>query len=401
MKPSRRAGFTLIELLVVIAIIGVLAGLLLPAVQSARAASRRAKCQNNIRQVGLGLLGFMNTYNRFPSAGVFIENPDADRADPTDPKGPSWIWLSIYKPTQSLSTEWMYNWVVEILPFIDNAELYNGWNKTLPYLSNVQSNVGAPSNLSISSTPIEILKCPDDRNTLPNTGNLSYVVNGGFARWHAAPLGWITGPTDGYAQNAGGLLQWAPPGFANQQQVLHKMGVMFLSTTDNSWPWDNIVNGPANFEDGMSTTLLVSENVLAGASIGAPASAGVPTNWACPLPNFCTFVASDAVCPNLECMASQLAPTGPGIDGVGWLLANQPGTNENINFGSKNLSIKGSSPHINSGHTGGFNAVFCDGSTKFIRETINGIVFSKIMTPAGSKLPLYCRQQPVNQDAIQ
>jgi prepilin-type processing-associated H-X9-DG protein len=88
-----------------------------------------------------------------------------------------------------------------------------------------------------------------------------------------------------------------------------------------------------------------------------------------------------------------------GIDGQGWQLANQVGTYENINFG-QNLSIEGSFPFSNSGHAGGCNMAFCDGAVRFISATIDGTVYAKIITPAGSKLPIYARQLPVAQDAF-
>jgi prepilin-type processing-associated H-X9-DG protein len=97
--------------------------------------------------------------------------------------------------------------------------------------------------------------------------------------------------------------------------------------------------------------------------------------------------------------------TGTGTDG--WYQANRNATGnyDYIGYG-QNLTNEGAFPFSNSGHPGGCNMVFCDGATRFISSTISGVVYAKILTPAGSKLPASfaggtnngMRQAPVSQD---
>ena len=96
----KRRGFTLVELLVVIAIIGVLVALLLPAVQAAREAARRMQCSNHLKQIGLGLQNYHDTFNAMPY-GVRSRTAGVGN------------WTGTYGPS----------WYVSLLPFVEQKNL--------------------------------------------------------------------------------------------------------------------------------------------------------------------------------------------------------------------------------------------------------------------------------------
>jgi prepilin-type N-terminal cleavage/methylation domain-containing protein len=128
-----RRAFTLIELLVVIAIIAILIALLLPAVQQAREAARRTQCRNNLHQLGLALHNYHDVYTLFPSYCMH---------------------------------EWQLNtgYGLAILPFVDEASLYNAWNMNLP----LPWSLGIqPVNRTVYQKPLAQFLCPSD----PNNGN--------------------------------------------------------------------------------------------------------------------------------------------------------------------------------------------------------------------------------------
>jgi prepilin-type N-terminal cleavage/methylation domain-containing protein len=145
---SRPTGFTLVELLVVIAIIGVLVALLLPAIQAAREAARRAQCQNNLKQLGLACLNYESARGHLPYGNMLMWNYTAATPRSPLPKGTN-------------ANGFGSGWTLEIMPFSENQQL-----KAL-YIpgANVLLTGATPAALQIKKlreTPVPTYACPSD-----------------------------------------------------------------------------------------------------------------------------------------------------------------------------------------------------------------------------------------------
>lgn len=136
--PSSRRAFSLIELLVVIAIVAILVGLLLPAIQKVRESAARAACSNNLKQIGLTLLGYHDTFKVFPRGGY---------ASTVVPQAPTATQAAI-------STK--LSWAASVLPWLEQDALYRTIQADLPYTD--------PANLAAGQTVLTVFLCPTSPN---------------------------------------------------------------------------------------------------------------------------------------------------------------------------------------------------------------------------------------------
>lgn len=166
----RRYGFTLIELLVVIAIIAVLIALLLPAVQQAREAARRTQCRNNLKQIGLALHNYNETFGRFPLGGAGTSSGAI-----TTPGG-TCAWAG--------TTPMRAPWTVAILPQLDESARYSKFVFEQDFTAYSGNRVGSAANQAQWLQPLPKYRCPSDA-FFPSQPLTSYrgVEGGGSTPW--------------------------------------------------------------------------------------------------------------------------------------------------------------------------------------------------------------------------
>jgi prepilin-type N-terminal cleavage/methylation domain-containing protein len=250
-QPGRQpSGFTLVELLVVIAIIGILIALLLPAVQAAREAARRSQCNNNMKQIGLGLQTYADTNKSFPYDALWGLFPNNN--------------INAFTNTNQMT--YHYPWSAMILPFIEQKPLYDAINKRGP-IWNQSPQYGtstAPAVVAVQLPPpyfgyaqgqqIPPYRCPSD-GTFNGPSDIPAAAYG--------PPMWIN-----YAGSAGvGFYpSIAKPGVPGESRFNGPFGTKGFFT----------FNEPTNFgsiKDGTSMTIACAE--VTACSVAAPIVQGV------------------------------------------------------------------------------------------------------------------------------
>ena len=154
-KSGRSSGFTLIELLVVIAIIGVLVGLLLPAVQQAREAARRSSCTNKLKQMQLAMLNYESTNKKFPAQGSSQE---------------------IRKISNDPATSRRWGFIPFLLPYTEQLSLHTAMITLIETAAKARPYSGDNAHRGVTRTELTEILCPSDPNSGRTSGGVSNLA---------------------------------------------------------------------------------------------------------------------------------------------------------------------------------------------------------------------------------
>jgi len=332
MRRNTRDGFTLIELLVVIAIIAVLIALLLPAVQAAREAARRMQCTNNLKQLGLGLHNYESIAGAFPPSTV---------ASGSGATVTLWLGWSVHG---------------RILPVLEQGAMFNAINFNFSGETDV--------NLTVSTSKVALFICPSEVDPSPVPGESSVVGTYGFLMGDWLVWGGFPGPVNrsAFAPNASRRMADFTDGLSQtllgsegkaKQPLLRDCGGLSMINQPNVIPPPNAnpmtvapeyAGGPCSFNVGHSEW-----------SDGEVHQSGITTAWP---PNHKTPGYQANPQPDLDLVGQREKKGGPTYAAI----------------------------TARSYHPGGVNAVFGDGSVRFIKESIDGNTWRGLGTVASGEI---------------
>jgi prepilin-type N-terminal cleavage/methylation domain-containing protein/prepilin-type processing-associated H-X9-DG protein len=353
----RRRGFTLIELLVVIAIIGVLIALLLPAVQAAREAARRSQCINNLKQVGLGLMNYESAVGAFPWGEVPHNYPGRLNV-------PSCLCLMLGQ----LEQQNLYN----AYNFTSGVNGAGGWNY-VPL---------DPLNSTVQSTKVAVFICPSDLDRINfssrgsiTPGNTNYQSNAG-----ADAFSFLTGTTSPGGPGSTNIFSGPFPSYSINVRIGD-----ITDGTSNTIAFSELVKGTGALSGGFDGVTPSSSfvNVKANAS----GASGNPNpqldNQAC--------VSTGGITPgNVIAVTAGDWPIGAAW---WWGRSGQTRYNHvmgpntfNCDFGGDNSDSDDDAITASSHHPGGVNSLFCDGSVRFIKNSISLKSWWALSTKSGGEV---------------
>jgi prepilin-type N-terminal cleavage/methylation domain-containing protein/prepilin-type processing-associated H-X9-DG protein len=332
---SPRRAFTLIELLVVIAIIAVLIALLLPAVQAAREAARRANCVSNMKQLGLAINNYHSTHNVVVPGRIWTSGQFGCARNNT------------FSGCQST------NWLVMMLPEIEQQSLFNAFNFALG--TEGPSNTGFTVNSTVTSTTLNTMVCPTDRE-------MAFQYATGFKS------GALSKPVMSKGNYA---VSWGNTNWSQQTTVVVGVSWAYLETAFGHGDTGSVPF--AAVTDGLSSTVFMAE-VLKGATndvrglIWSSVPGGDSYNTRFP-PNAFKDIYRGPATGDLLSQAV-LCVSEPGMQ----LPCQVAGSDAAVYVGSK------------SRHPGGINSLFGDGSVRFVKNSVPATLWKALNTIGSSEV---------------